>query len=56
MNTPHDDIIKNFRNYIFRHPIAEETFADLITSLQTASTPRVIIFTGPTGLGKSTLT
>jgi hypothetical protein len=56
MNTPRDEIFKNFRNYIYSLRIAEETFADLTTSLQTASTPRVIIFTGPSGVGKSTLT
>ena len=44
-----------FTNYIFKHPNASATYSELMTALGAEASPRVIILTGPTGGGKSTL-
>jgi type II secretory pathway predicted ATPase ExeA len=44
-----------FTDCIFKHPNASETFHELMTALGAEASPRVIILTGPTGVGKSTL-
>lgn len=44
-----------FTNYIFNHPNASATYRELMAALSAEASPRVIIFTGPTGVGKSTL-
>lgn len=48
-------IVTDFQNYVFSHPIAKDTFRDIGAALGATSTPQIIIFTGPTGVGKSTL-
>ncbi len=49
------EILTEFKDYIFTHPIAKDTFLDLAAALGATSSPQIIIFTGPTGVGKSTL-
>lgn len=49
------DKLADFNNFMFKHPIALRTFAELVSVLKSEVTPQVIIFTGPTGVGKSTL-
>lgn len=44
-----------FTSYIFNHPNATAAFRELMTALGAEASPRVVIFTGPTGVGKSTL-
>lgn len=50
-----EEIVADFQNYIFSHPIARNTFRDLGAALGATSSPQIIILTGPTGVGKSTL-
>lgn len=47
--------LDDFSHYIFKHPVAASTYSDLLTALKGEASPQVIIFTGPTGVGKSTL-
>lgn len=49
------EALADFQNYVFSHPVAKETFRDLGAALGATSSPQIIIFTGPTGVGKSTL-
>lgn len=48
-------ILAEFQNYVFSHPAAKDTFRDIGAALAATSSPQIIIFTGPTGVGKSTL-
>lgn len=48
-------LLAEFSAYVFNHPVASATFHDLMTALRAEASPRVIILTGPTGVGKSTL-
>lgn len=50
------EILADFGAYVFNHPIALTTFRALMASLGAEASPQVIIFTGPTGVGKTTLT
>lgn len=52
---PAKEVLTDFKGYIFKHPIAASTFNELMTALAAQASPQVIIFTGPTGVGKSTL-
>jgi hypothetical protein len=52
---PVSQILNEFGAYLFKHPIALSTFTNLTTALGAEASPKVIIFTGPTGVGKSTL-
>lgn len=54
-HSPANEKLQDFSRYIFKHPIAMSTFSDLLTALKADASPQVIIFTGPTGVGKSTL-
>lgn len=47
--------LDEFNLFLFKHPIATTTFDDLLGALKAEASPQVIIFTGPTGVGKSTL-
>jgi len=49
------EILADFTSYVFNHPSASTTYRELLTAISAESSPRVIIFTGPTGVGKSTL-
>lgn len=48
-------IVADFTSYVFNHPAASTTYRELMTAISAEASPRVIIFTGPTGVGKSTL-
>lgn len=50
-----NDSLSAFTDYVFNHPNALATYRELMTALGAKASPRVIIFTGPTGVGKSTL-
>ncbi len=52
---PVAEIVADFKDYVFSHPVAKETFRDIGAALGATSSPQIIIFTGPTGVGKSTL-
>jgi energy-coupling factor transporter ATP-binding protein EcfA2 len=47
--------LASFNSYVFNHPAASTAFQTLMRALGAKAAPRVIIFTGPTGVGKSTL-
>ncbi|OIQ97595.1 hypothetical protein GALL_203540 [mine drainage metagenome] len=49
------EILNDFGAYIFNHPASSATFRELTTALGAEASPQVIIFTGPTGIGKTTL-
>lgn len=49
-------IVADFTSYFFQHPMALTTYHELMTAISAEASPRVLIFTGPTGVGKSTLT
>lgn len=49
------EVLADFKAYLFKHPTAASTFSELTTALAADASPQVIIFTGPTGVGKSTL-
>jgi energy-coupling factor transporter ATP-binding protein EcfA2 len=49
------EILADFQSYVFSHPAAKDTFQDIAAALGATSSPQIIIFTGPTGVGKSTL-
>ena len=49
------EILADFTSYVFKHPAASATYRELMTAISAEASPRVIIFTGPTGVGKSTL-
>ncbi|PKO71004.1 MAG: hypothetical protein CVU20_08985 [Betaproteobacteria bacterium HGW-Betaproteobacteria-14] len=49
------EALADFQDYVFTHPIAKETYGNLGAALGASSSPQIIIFTGPTGVGKSTL-
>lgn len=60
MNAPNNqkaksEILTNFTSYVFNHPAASTTYNELMTAISAEASPRVIILTGPTGVGKSTL-
>ncbi|WP_319240210.1 ATP-binding protein [uncultured Propionivibrio sp.] len=60
MNAPQNqkttsEILTDFTSYVFNHPSALTTYRELMTAISAEASPRVIIFTGPTGVGKSTL-
>lgn len=44
-----------YQGHIFAHPYARNTFKYLGTEMRAQSAPQVMILTGPTGVGKSTL-
>ena len=50
-----EEMVADFQSHIFSHPIAKDTFHDLGAALGATSSPQIIILTGPTGVGKSTL-
>lgn len=50
-----NEILTDFGAYVFKHPTASATFQELMTGLAADASPQVIILTGPTGVGKSTL-
>ncbi|MDK9725550.1 MAG: TniB family NTP-binding protein [Sterolibacteriaceae bacterium MAG5] len=50
-----DTAVADFRKFVIAHPKAKEAFFELMTALQAMSAPQIIILTGPTGAGKSTL-
>lgn len=52
---PITEILADFTSYVFNHPAASTTYRELMTTISAQASPRVIIFTGPTGVGKSTL-
>jgi energy-coupling factor transporter ATP-binding protein EcfA2 len=52
---PVAEILADFQSYVFSHPAAKDTFRDIGAALGATSSPQIIIFTGPTGVGKSTL-
>lgn len=47
--------VADFRQYVIAHPNAKAAFSELMTALQATAAPQIIILTGPTGAGKSTL-
>lgn len=47
--------VTDFNQYLFKHPKALIAFQELMTALSAEASPQVVIFTGPTGVGKSTL-
>jgi DNA replication protein DnaC len=47
--------VAEFMAHTFVHPLAKEAFMSLTQAIRADSSPQVIIFTGPTGVGKSTL-
>lgn len=49
------EALADFQSYVFSHPAARQAFRDLGAVLGATSSPQIIIFTGPTGVGKSTL-
>lgn len=51
-----DSALNEFKGCIFSHPIAKDTFTELRVALGANASPKIIIFTGPTGVGKTTLT
>ena len=52
---PVAEILAEFQNYVFSHPAAKDAFRDICAALGATSSPQIIILTGPTGVGKSTL-
>lgn len=54
--TPIQQVVLDFKWHYFSHPHAHETFTQLGIEIGAISAPPVIILTGPTGIGKSTLT
>jgi len=50
-----EGILADYKNYVFSHPTAKDTFRDIVAALGSTSSPQIIILTGPTGVGKSTL-
>lgn len=44
-----------YKDYKFSHPTAKRTYEELGAALSSNSTPQIILLTGPTGVGKSTL-
>lgn len=55
INDPVAEALADFQGYVFSHPVAKDTFSKLGAALGASSSPQIIIFTGPTGVGKSTL-
>lgn len=53
--SPISKAVVEFNTHIFNHRIAKRTFKDLGAALGAVSSPQIIILTGPTGVGKSTL-
>ena len=49
------EILSEFKEFVFSHPIAKDTFRDLASSLGATISPQIILLTGPTGVGKSTM-
>jgi hypothetical protein len=47
--------VEQFKQHKFLHPLADEAFANINQAIRADSSPQVIILTGPTGVGKSTL-
>jgi len=47
--------VTSFMGCLFQHPIAREAFKDLCVSVGASSSPQILIFTGPTGVGKTTI-
>lgn len=50
-----DNAMSKYREHIFEHPKAESTFKELTAAVSGSNSPQIIILTGPTGVGKSTL-
>ena len=50
------EAVASFKSSLFQHPIAKDTFRELCTAIGASSSPQILIFTGPTGVGKTTLT
>lgn len=48
--------LSDFMGYVFTHPTAKDTFKELCMAIGGSSSPQILIFTGPTGVGKTTLT
>lgn len=49
------EILAEFDAYRFQHPLASASFNDILTTLGAEASPRVVIFAGPSGVGKSTV-
>lgn len=47
--------VEEFKRHRFLHPLADDAFLKLNQAIRADSSPQVIILTGPTGVGKSTL-
>lgn len=47
--------LAEYKQHKFLHTIAKQTYGELGTALSANSTPQIILVTGPTGVGKSTL-
>lgn len=50
-----DERIQYFRNSKVDHPNSENTFAKAMAAINSACGPKVVLITGPTGAGKTTL-
>lgn len=61
MNTPTfalnpvTEAVFSYQSHIFNHPFAAEALKNLGAEMNSLSAPQVMILTGPTGVGKSTL-
>lgn len=51
-----DAALKEFKECICLHPVAKDTFNELRIALGANASPKIMILTGPTGVGKTTLT
>jgi GTPase SAR1 family protein len=49
------EAVGSFSGHIFAHTHVQETFSELMGAISADSMPQVIILTGPTGAGKTTL-
>lgn len=55
MNTSIAESLDDFRKVVFGHQIAKSVLVELEMSLGVISSPQILILTGPTGVGKSTV-
>ena len=52
---PVTQAVAAYQGHTFGHPLARDTFQHLGTEMNALSAPQIMILTGPTGVGKSTL-